>query len=90
MSTTSAMLTSNTSTDLETRIEIILRQTTLTREEAIEKLHEFNNDHIKVIKSFMGIPEKSSEKIVSINQQIYKEIRNTLGYTPVDFKDIAK
>lgn len=75
------------SNELENNIEIILRQTTLSREEAIEKLNEYNNDYIKVIKFFMGIKEKNTEKIVSVNQQIYKEIRTVLDDATRTFRN---
>lgn len=39
-------------------IQIIIRQTDYTLLEAKEKMQLFDNDHIKVIKSFMGIVEK--------------------------------
>lgn len=75
------------SNELENNIEIILRQTTLTREEAIQKLNEYNNDYVKVIKFFMGIKEKNTEKIVSVNQQIYKEIRTVLDDATRTFRN---
>jgi hypothetical protein len=62
--------------DKEEIIDMVLRQTDITREEAIELLETHNYDYMKVIKIAMGIEEKKSpEKIVSLNQQIYKEIR---------------
>lgn len=59
-------------------IEIITRQTNYTREIAKQKLQEFNNDHLLVIKDYLGIPIKKSEPIKSINQEIYKQMRNNL------------
>lgn len=73
--------------ETETNVEIILRQTTLTREEAIAKLTEYNNDYVKVIKNFMGIPEKPAPKIVSVNQQIYKEIRTVFNEASQNFRN---
>ena len=56
-------------------LELVLRQTDLEREKAIELLKENDYDSIKVIKQYMGIKEKKEEKQVSVNQQVYREIR---------------
>lgn len=56
-------------------LELVLRQTDLEREKAIELLKENDYDSIKVIKQYMGIKEKREEKQVSVNQQVYREIR---------------
>jgi hypothetical protein len=60
------------------RIQIIIRQTDYTLLEAKEKMQLFDNDHIKVIKSFMGIVEKKAPPIKSVNQEIYKQLRHKL------------
>ena len=39
-------------------ISIICRQTDYSEETAIKKLAEFDNDHMKVIKDYMGIKPK--------------------------------
>jgi len=61
-------------------IQIIMRQTTYTEEEAGEKLAELGYDPILVIKDFMGIKpkEQKPEIIKSVNQEIYKQIRYKL------------
>jgi hypothetical protein len=46
---------------------------------AINKLKQFNYDHINVIKDFMGIPIHKQEKIKSVNQEIYRQIRYKLN-----------
>jgi len=57
-------------------IEIVMRQTSYSFDEAKKYLDENNNDYMKVIKKSLGIAEsKVVEKSTSINQQIYKEIR---------------
>ena len=73
---------------LEEFCQIIIRQTTYTIEEAREKLEEFNYDYIKVIKQFMGIPEKKEAKIKSINQEIYKQMRQKLNPPPKVYQPI--
>jgi len=66
--------------ELNEKIEIVMRQTDYTQEIASLKLKEYNNDHIKVIKSYLGITEKKAptQKTTSINQEIYKQIRHKL------------
>lgn len=61
--------------DIKNKVEIILRQTDYTEEKAREKLLHFNYDYILVIKDFLGIAEKKAPKIVSVNQEIYKQLR---------------
>ena len=58
-------------------INCILRQTNLNEKDAEKLLKENNNDVFKSIKQHYGIIEKkeSTQEKVSVNQQIYKEIR---------------
>ena len=55
-------------------IEIVLRQTTYTREEAIHYLNEFGTVE-KCIKHYLGIKPKE-EPQMSTNQKIFKSIRD--------------
>jgi hypothetical protein len=71
-------------------INIIMRQTTYSREETVAKLAAHNNDMFKVLRDFMRIPEKKTVSTGSLNQTIYKEIRNTLGSVPIDFNANAQ
>ena len=64
--------------DFLDKVQIILRQTNYSEEEAREKLIKFNLDHILVIKSFLGITEKKAPEIKSINQEMYKQMRYKL------------
>jgi hypothetical protein len=66
------------SQEIMDKIQIILRQTNYSEEEAREKLSKFNLDHILVIKSFLGITEKKAPEIKSINQEMYKQMRYKL------------
>ena len=69
-------------TDLiDKKIEIILGQTDYTTEIAREKLLEHNFNEIEVIKSYFGIPNKKSKEIVSVNQEIYKQLRIKMNVT---------
>jgi len=65
-------------TEIQEKVEMILRQTDYTEEEAKNKLKEFNYDHIQVVKFYLGIPEKKEQPIKNVNQEIYKQIRYKL------------
>jgi hypothetical protein len=64
--------------DINEKIQIISRQTDLSEPEIIERLKEYNNDHILVIKSYFGITNVTEKNITSINQEIYKQLRYKL------------
>ena len=62
--------------DLSEKIQIILRQTDLTEYLVREKLAEHNEDHMKVIREYLGIAEKKApEQMKSVNQEIYRQFR---------------
>ena len=65
--------------DLEERILLVMRQTDYTPEVAREKLTACNYDAIKCIKLYMGITEKKAQAQVSLNQQIYRQLRTQMG-----------
>lgn len=72
--------------DIENKIEIILRQTDYTREIALNKLEENNNDHLKVIRNYLGLTEKKAlDKVTSVNQGIYRELRSHLDNSMRDY-----
>jgi hypothetical protein len=58
------------------QIDIILRQTTYTREDALELLKKHGSIE-EVIKDYLGI-KKKTETSVSTNQGIFKSIRKFL------------
>lgn len=66
-------------------VQMIMRQTTYTEEQASAKLALYKNDVYKVLRDFMSIPEKKEQKPPSLNQTIYKELRTNLGVVDVDF-----
>jgi len=72
--------------EIKKKIDIITRQTNYTELEASEKLNEYSYDHIKVIKHFLGIPEKK-EIITSVNQEIYKQLRLKLDKNMREFNE---
>ena len=59
-------------------VEIVLRQTDYTREQAFSKLQEYNNDLTKVIKMYLGASSEKVKPVTSVNQQIYSEIRTMM------------
>jgi hypothetical protein len=71
---------------LEERVQLIIRQTTYTYNEAKNKLIEHNNNYIAVINEYIN-PDKilyNKSNITckkSTNQKIYTEIRNFLDNT---------
>jgi hypothetical protein len=67
------------------KISIIIRQTDYNELTAREKLSEYNGDHIRVIKSFMGITEKKAPPVKSINQEIYRQLRYKMNDSIRDY-----
>ena len=67
-------------TDTSTKIDTIIRQTDYTVEQVKEKLEQFDNDELAVIRNYIGIKPKPNTKqpIPSINQAIYQQIRGHL------------
>ena len=64
---------------------MVMRQTSYSYEECEKKLDENNNDYIKVIKEFYGIKEHS-QKELTINQGIIKEIRTLMDNANNNFR----
>ena len=59
-------------------IEMVMRQTTLTFDEAKAQLEIHNNNYIIVIKQSLGIKPKVETELKTVNQQIYTEIRGLM------------
>ena len=66
---------------MSSKVELVCRQTNYSKEEAIEKLKENNDDELKVIRLYFGLKENNDNKLTTrtISQERYKVIRNTLG-----------
>jgi len=74
--------------DLELHVEKVMSQTNYTKEEALEKLKLFNCDYMRVLKDYMGIPDKKeTSKIKSVNQEIYKQIRLKLDNSMREYRE---
>ena len=68
-------------------IDIVLRQTNYTKEVAIQKLKEHNNNTINVIKEYMGVkPTEKKAPIKSLNQEIYRQIRIKLDTSMDEYR----
>ena len=68
-------------------IEMVMRQTNYTYEESKYHLENNNNNYMKVIKEALGICHDKKEKpITSINQHIYKEIRELMDSASNNFR----
>ena len=65
---------------IQERIEILKRQTSYSHEQAEDALKNNNYDTMACIREYLEVPQKKEDKTKkSINQQIYKELRNQLG-----------
>ena len=74
--------------ELEKHVNKVMSQTNYTREEALEKLKLFNCDYMRVIKDYMGIPEKKEDKKVkSVNQEIFRQIRTKLDSSMREYRE---
>jgi hypothetical protein len=72
---------------IEEKIQMVIRQTDYSEEVAREKLSKHNFDEIATIKAYLGIPEKKEpEKVTSVNQEIYKQLRIKLDNNMQDYK----
>lgn len=73
---------------IDSKIQIILRQTDYTANEAREKLQQFEYNEIAVIKDYFGITEKKAPiQIKSVNQAIYKQLRTHLDGAMKNYRE---
>lgn len=74
--------------DITQHVDKVISQTNYTKEEAIEKLRLFNCDYIQVIRDYMGLPQKKEgDKIKSVNQEIFKQIRTNLDVSMKQYRE---
>jgi ATP-dependent Lon protease len=73
--------------DVDKYVKIVMTQTNYTEEEARQKLQLFNCDYMRVLKDYMGIPEKKEVKAKSLNQEIYKQIRTKLDSSMKEYRE---
>ena len=74
-------------TEISEKIQIILRQTNYTEEQANEKLKEYNFNEISVIKAYLGIVDKKKTTQKTLNQEIYTQLRHRLDLNMRDYND---
>lgn len=72
---------------IDEKIQIVMRQTDYSENMAREKLKEHNFDEIATIKSYLGITEKKSLPVKSVNQEIYKQMRSRLNSNMKDYQE---
>jgi len=73
--------------DIRKMCDIVHRQTDYTVDQIMDKLIEYDYNHIDIIKDYMGINVKKTYKIESIQQEIYKQMRLKLDSATKDFND---
>jgi len=74
--------------DLNEHLQKVMSQTNYSEEEAKEKLRLFNCDYMRVIRDYMGIPDKKEErKIKSVNQEIFRQIRTKLDSSMKEYRE---
>jgi hypothetical protein len=72
---------------IDEKVQKIMRQTDYSQEIATEKLKEHRFDEIATIKAYLGVPEKkNSSQVKSVNQEIYKQLRNKLDSSMRDYQ----
>jgi hypothetical protein len=74
---------------IDTKVQIILRQTNYTLDKAKEKLQEFNFNEEEVIRDYFGVNKKTTttQKITSVNQTIYKQLRGYLDGAMKNYRE---
>jgi len=73
---------------IDAKVQVILRQTNYTSEEAKEKLKQFNFKEEDVIRHYFGITDKKNQqKPTSLNQNIYKQLRGYLDSAMKNYRE---
>lgn len=73
--------------DLSKKIKTIMSQTNYNEDEVKEKLQLFDNDYMKVIRDYMGISDKKTTKVSSVNQEIFRQIRTNLDISMKEYRE---
>ena len=73
--------------DIRNLCDIVHRQTDYTIDQIMDKLIEYDYNHIDIIKDYMGIVVTKPYKIESIQQEIYKQMRLKLDAATKGFND---
>ena len=83
--------------DVDKYVDKVMSQTNYTEEEARAKLEIFNGDYMRVLRDYLGIPEKKEVIAKSMNQEIYRQIRTRLDNSmkvyreknPIDMEQVV-
>jgi len=70
-------------------IEVVMGQTTYSREEAIAGLQKYKGNVMLVVKEFLGIPDKNDSETSSggsLNQKRYGVIRDFMDKAAINYK----
>ena len=73
--------------NLKEMIEKVKRQATLEEDEIKLQLEENNYNYMKVIMNHFSVSQKKEKKIVSVNQEIYKQIRTKMDTIMRDYNE---
>jgi len=73
--------------DIRNLCGIVHRQTDYTIDQIMDKLIEYDYNHIDIIKDYMGVVVVKPYKIESIQQEIYKQMRFKLDAATKGFND---
>lgn len=70
------------------KVKIIMSQTDYSQEKASEKLKEWNDDYMNVIREYLNpkFQEKKTEKIKSLNQEMMSQIRNYMDNIATEYE----
>lgn len=71
---------------IDEKVQIVMRQTDYSENIAREKLKEHNFDEIATIKAYLGIVNKNTLPVKSVNQEIYRQLRSRLNSNMKDYQ----
>jgi hypothetical protein len=71
---------------IDEKIQKVMRQTDYSENVAREKLKEHSFDEIATIKDYLGITEKKTLPVKSVNQEIYRQLRSRLNSNMKDYQ----
>jgi hypothetical protein len=72
------------------KIKKIMTHTNYTEAESKEKLIEFDDDYLKVIRNYLNLPEKnqtSTNTPTSLNQAIFRKMRHKLDESMREYRE---
>lgn len=72
--------------DIEKAVDRVLMQTNYSKEEATNKLKQFNCNSESVIRDYLGIALPKDTKSKSFNQEIYRQFRQDLDTSMREYR----